>query len=181
MRAGETVAVHGCGGVGLSAVQIAVASGARVVAVDVSPQALELARAMGASELVAAGPDAAAQVRELTGGGAALSLDAVGHPDVCVASIWSLARRGRHVQVGLLPPAMGRAVVPMERVIGHELEVLGCHGLAAHHYPALLDLVRSRRVRPDLLVTRELSLEQAGPALTAVGQAPGIAVLRPNG
>lgn len=102
--AGQWVAVHGCGGVGLSAVMIAAAAGARVVAVDIAPGALEPARRFGAARCLDASavPDTAAAVREVTGGGAHLSLDALGSPATCAASVGSLRRRGRHVQVGLL-------------------------------------------------------------------------------
>ena len=103
-----------------------------------------------------------------------MSLDALGSPGTCAASVRSLRTRGRHVQVGLLP---GGAHVPMDRVVARELAVLGSHGLAAHAYPALLDLVVSGRLRPDLLVTRELALADAGAALAQVGAAPGIAVI----
>ncbi|MFJ8766893.1 zinc-binding dehydrogenase [Streptomyces clavifer] len=176
---GEWVAVHGCGGVGLSAVMIAVASGARVVAVDVSPHALELARAFGAAVCVdasayPAGADEA--VRELTGGGAHLSLDALGSPVTCAASVRSLRRQGRHVQVGLLPPAAGDPVVPMARVIGLELEILGSHGMAAHDYPPMMDMVRAGTLRPDLLVTSSITLDAAPAALAAMGGAPGAGV-----
>lgn len=178
VRAGEWVAVHGCGGVGLSAVQVAVAAGARVVAVDVSPGALALAGRLGAEHLLdARDTDVSAAVLELTDGGAHLSLDALGSPATCAGSVASLRPRGRHVQVGLLPPAAGRASVPMERVVALELEVLGSHGLAAHAYPELLALVVSGRLRPQDLVTSELTLEQAGAALREVGAAPGIAVV----
>ena len=118
VRPGEWVAVHGCGGVGLSAVQVAVAAGARVVAVDVTPGALELAAACGAEHVVdGSTTDVPVAVAELTGGGAHVSLDALGAAGTCVDSIRSLRRRGRHVQVGLLPPAVGRPEVPMELVI----------------------------------------------------------------
>ena len=131
MRAGEWVAVHGCGGVGLSAVQIAVAAGARVVAVDVTPAALELARALGAEHTRRRRRGRRPRSSpELTGGGAHVSLDALGAAVTCANSIRSLRPRGRHVQVGLLPPAQGRPEVPMERVIGLELQVLGSHGMA---------------------------------------------------
>ena len=73
-----------------------------------------------------------------------------------------LRRRGRHVQVGLLPPAQGRPLVPMERVVALELEVLGSHGMAAHAFPALLELVAAGRLRPDLLVTREVGARRGG-------------------
>jgi alcohol dehydrogenase len=175
VAAGEWVAVHGCGGVGLSAVMIAAASGARVVAVDVSPAALDLARTFGAAHCLNASevPDAAAAVRELTGGGAHLSLDALGSPVTCAASVGGLRRRGRHVQVGLLPQD---PVVPMGRVIGLELELLGSHGMAAHAYPRMLEMVRAGVLRPDLLVTSTITLDAAPAALEAMGTTPGAGV-----
>jgi D-arabinose 1-dehydrogenase-like Zn-dependent alcohol dehydrogenase len=178
VRPGEWVAVHGCGGVGLSAVQVAVAAGAQVVAADVSAGALSLASALGAAAVVdASSADVVDAVREATGGGAALSLDALGSPETCVNSVLSLRPRGRHVQVGLLPPAAGRPLVPMERVVALELELLGSHGMAAHAYPEMLSLVATGRLRPDLLVTREIDLDAAGAALAEVGRTPGITVI----
>ncbi|MFD9189050.1 zinc-dependent alcohol dehydrogenase family protein [Streptomyces phaeochromogenes] len=175
---GEWVAVYGCGGVGLSAVMIAAAAGARVVAVDLSPRALELARRFGAAECVEASRDArpeeaAAAVRELTGGGAHLSLDALGSPATCAASVGGLRRRGRHVQVGLLPQD---PTLPMSRVIGLELELLGSHGMPAHAYPPMLESVRAGVLRPDLLVTSTIPLDAAPAALAAMGTAPGAGV-----
>ncbi|GAB3355515.1 zinc-binding dehydrogenase [Modestobacter lapidis] len=177
VRPGEWVAVHGCGGVGLSAVQVAVAAGARVVAVDVSPAALDLARQLGAEHVVPGTADVPGAVTELTGGGAHVSLDAAGSAVTCVNSIRGLRPRGRHVQVGLLPPAVGRPEIPMELVVAGELAVLGSHGMAAADYPPMLSLIAAGRLRPDLLVTRELALADAGPALAAVGREPGIAVV----
>ncbi|MCQ9135422.1 zinc-dependent alcohol dehydrogenase family protein [Streptomyces hilarionis] len=178
LAAGEWVAVHGCGGVGLSAVMIAAASGARVVAVDVSPRALDMARRFGAAECVDAArvPDTAQAVIELTGGGAHLSLDALGSPATCAASVNGLRRRGRHVQVGLLPSPDGRTPVPLARAIALELELLGSHGMAAHAYPEMLELVRSGALRPDLLVTSTITLDDAPAALAALGTAPGAGV-----
>ncbi|MEV2229011.1 zinc-dependent alcohol dehydrogenase family protein [Streptomyces phaeochromogenes] len=175
---GEWVAVYGCGGVGLSAVMIAAAAGARVVAVDLSPRALELAREFGAAECVEASRDArpeetAEAVRELTGGGAHLSLDALGSPATCAASVGSLRRRGRHVQVGLLPQD---PTLPMSRVIGLELELLGSHGMPAHAYPPMLESVRAGVLRPDLLVTSTIPLDAAPAALAAMATAPGAGV-----
>ncbi|MEU5396686.1 zinc-dependent alcohol dehydrogenase family protein [Streptomyces tibetensis] len=175
IAAGEWVAVHGCGGVGLSAVMIAAASGAGVVAVDVSAQALDLAREFGAAQCLDATsvPDTAAAVRDLTGGGAHLSLDALGSPGTCAASVNGLRRRGRHVQVGLLPSPDGTTPVPMARAIALELELLGSHGMAAHSYPPMLELVRSGVLRPDLLVTSTITLEEVPAALAGMGTAPG--------
>ncbi len=180
VAAGQWVAVHGCGGVGLSAVMIAAASGARVVAVDVSPGALELARTFGAAECVDASrvPDTAAAVRDLTGGGAHLSLDALGSPATCVASVNGLRRRGRHVQVGLLPSDTGATPVPMARAIALELELLGSHGMAAHAYPPMLGLVRAGTLRPGLLITSTIGLDAVPAALESMstGTAPGAGV-----
>ncbi|GLZ03177.1 alcohol dehydrogenase [Actinomadura sp. NBRC 104412] len=173
---GEWVAVHGCGGVGLSAVMIAVAAGARVVAVDISAGALDLARDLGAAAVVDASDpatsDPATAVREITGGGAHVSLDALGAPATARASVECLRRRGRHVQVGLLPPAAGRADLPMDRVIALELEILGSHGMAAHAYEPMLEQVRAGTLRPGALVHRIIGLDEAPAALAAM-DAPG--------
>jgi alcohol dehydrogenase len=159
--------------VGLSAVMIAAAAGARVVAVDVAPEALALAKGFGAEVTVdARAEDPVRAVREATGGGAHLSLDALGSAATCGASIRGLRPRGRHVQVGLLPPDLGHPRLPMARVIALELEVVGSHGMAAHDYGELLGLVASGRIRPDRLVTRRIGLDEAGPALAAMGE-PG--------
>ena len=125
---GEWVTVVGAGGVGLSTVMIARALGGRVVAVDRNPEALAAAADLGAEHMVLAdGSDIPAAVADLTGGGSHVSVDAVGSEDTCADAILSLRRRGRHVQVGLLPPINGHPRVPMERVIGWELDVLGSH------------------------------------------------------
>ncbi|MEU4406139.1 alcohol dehydrogenase catalytic domain-containing protein [Streptosporangium sp. NPDC023963] len=180
VRPDEWVAVHGCGGVGLSAVMIAAAAGARVIAVDVSAGALELARRFGAVACVGAEPpeaEVAARVRELTSGGAHVSIDALGGPETCVASIESLRRRGRHVQIGLLP---GLTPLPMGRVIGYELELLGSHGMAAHAYPAMLEAVAGGTLSPDALVTRSIGLDEAGAALASIGSVPGVTMILPS-
>jgi len=94
------------------------------------------------------------------------------------ASIEGLRRRGRHVQVGLLPQ---RPVVPMERVIGWELEVVGSHGMPAHAYEKMVSLVATGALRPAELVTGELALADAPAALAAMDgpTPPGIRVIRP--
>lgn len=175
VAAGQWVAVHGCGGVGLSAVMVAVSDGARVVAVDVSPAARQAALDLGAE--VAVDPtglmpeEVAARVAEETGGGAHVSLDALGSPATAVASVLGLRRRGRHVQVGLLLAGDARPALPMDRVVAWELELYGSHGMAAHEYPAMLERVASGRVAPERLVTRTIGLDEAGAALAAMGRA----------
>lgn len=177
---GDWVAVHGCGGVGLSAVLIAAAVGARVIAVDVSPAALARAVELGAGATVdaraaAGAPDGvAAAVRALTGGGGAhVSLDALGSPATAVASVRCLRPRGRHVQVGLLLGAESTPPVPMDAVIAGELEIHGSHGMAARDYPAMLDLIAAGVLRPDRLVARTIGLADAGRALADLGEPGG--------
>lgn len=183
-RAGEWVCVVGCGGVGLSSVMVARSLGARVVAVDLSADALALATTMGAEHVVDASvaDDVPAAVVALTAGGADVSVDAVGSATTCADAVLSLRRRGRHVQVGLLPGALGHPPVPMERVIAYELDLLGSHGMAAADYPRLLDLVRDGRLRPGLLVTRTVGLAEAGAELARMdaSRAAGITVVDPR-
>jgi D-arabinose 1-dehydrogenase-like Zn-dependent alcohol dehydrogenase len=181
---GQWLAVHGCGGVGLSAVMIGVSVGARVVGVDVNPAALELAEQFGAVATVnaASTPNVAAAVRELTDGGAHVSLDALGSAATCMASIRSLRKRGRHVQVGLLAGADARPGVPMGRLIAHELEIVGSHGMAAHDYGEMLAQVESGRLAPDRLVSGRIGLAEAGEALAAMsgaGTPAGMTVILP--
>lgn len=166
---GDWVAVFGCGGVGLSAALVACALGARVVAVDVSAAALIRASECGAEATVLSS-DPVAQVRELTGGGAHVGVDALGSPATAEASIRSLRRRGRHLQVGLLLGDAARVGFPMDLVVTHELEIYGSHGMAAHEYPAMLRLVADRAVPLDRLVGSVISLDEAPAALMAMDQ-----------
>jgi alcohol dehydrogenase len=184
VAAGEWVAVHGCGGVGLSAVMIAVAAGARVVAVDVSETALNAAIDLGAAATVdGSAPDVAGRVIEVTGGGAGLSIDALGSAETAFNSIASLAKRGRHVQVGLMVGGDARAPVPMDLVVARELEIVGSHGMAAHDYAAMLSSVVDGRLDPSRLIGRTITLDEASAALMAMdGPQPvaGMTVILPG-
>jgi len=173
LQPGQWLAVHGCGGVGLSAVAIGVALGARVVAVDLSAAALERASRLGA-EVVVRSADPVAAVREATEGGAHASVDALGSPTTAAASVRSLRRRGRHLQVGLLLDPAGTPL-PMDLVVAHELELYGSHGLAAADYPAMLALVASGAVRLSDLVGAVIGLDEAPAALMALDQLTGAA------
>ena len=179
---GDWVSVYGCGGVGLSAVMIAGALGARVVAVDVAPAALALAAELGAEATVDASTTvAAAAVHDVTGGGAQVSMDALGSSVTAVASVRSLRRRGRHVQVGLLLGEQAHPPLPMDLVIGRELEIFGSHGMAAHEYPAMLALIESGALQPDRLVGSVIGLDVVPAALMAMDgppSGPGITVAR---
>lgn len=177
-RPGEWVAVHGCGGVGLSAVMIAAALGANVVAVDIAPDKLAFARALGAAVTIDATKvdDVAGAVIAATGGGAHVSLDALGHATTCVNSINGLRTRGRHVQVGLMLAEHGTPPIPMGRVIGRELEILGSHGMQAHRYDAMLAMIRSGTLAPQKLIGRQIGLAESIPALMAMDRFEGTGV-----
>ena len=180
VRPGDWLAVHGCGGVGLSAVMIGAALGARVLAVDVSAAALARARELGAEAAVDAGADGTASaIEEITGGGAHVSIDALGSPALAADSVRCLRRRGRHVQVGLLPG--GPVPLPMDLVIARELEIYGSHGMAARDYPAMLRMVADGTLRPALLTGDVIGLDGVGPALAAMdgpGTTAGMTVVR---
>ena len=174
VTASDHVAVFGCGGVGLAAIMIAAARGAHVVAVDISQAALELAEAVGAHDTVLS-PDPAPHVRELTDGGAHVSVDALGGTQTCRAGIESLRPRGRHVQVGLMVGADANAAIPMALVLAKELELYGSHGMAARDYPAMLAEIANGTLRPDSLVTARVGLDAlAGPTglLAQMGTTP---------
>ena len=163
---GDRVAVFGCGGVGLSAIQIAIALGAEVFAVDVSGVARRRAADLGA---VALAPDGVVeQIIELTGGGVHVAVDALGSTATELAAVRSLRRRGRYVQVGLMLGADARAPLPWDLVVAYELEVYGSHGMAARDYPAMLSMVAAGILRPAELVGRVISLAEAPAALMAM-------------
>jgi alcohol dehydrogenase len=179
----DWVAVHGCGGVGLSAIMIAVSRGARVVAIDTSPAALEFARSLGAVETIdAGGADVPAAVRQLTSGGADISVDAFGGVITCQNSILSLRKRGRHIQVGLMVADDDPAPIPMSHIIAAELEIYGSHGMAAHDYPELLADISAGRLDPGQLVAEHISLDDAATRLATMDQrhAAGITLIKLN-
>ncbi|MHB1384030.1 MAG: zinc-binding dehydrogenase, partial [Bellilinea sp.] len=161
--AGQWVAVHGCGGVGLSAIMIARAVGARVVAVDISDDKLELARAFGADAVVNAKrvEDVVGAVKDLTGGGAHVSLDALGSLSTCFNSVANLRKRGKHIQVGLMLGGQNHPPVPMDKVIANELEILGSHGIQAYRYPALMEMIAAGKLHPERLVQKTITLDEA--------------------
>ncbi len=169
---GDCVAIHGCGGVGLSATMIAAALGATVIAVDIEDERLQLARDFGARMTVNArtNPDVVREIREMTGGGALVSIDALGSQVTSRNSIRCLRKRGRHVQIGLTLADEADVSIPMNAVIAKELEIVGSHGMPAHRYADLLRMITSGLLRPGRLVGRTVALEEAGAELEAMGR-----------
>jgi alcohol dehydrogenase len=179
---GEWVAVFGCGGVGLAAVMIAKAHGAKVIAVDISPAALDAAKRAGADySMNPTELDVESEIQRLTSGGVHLSVDALGSIPTSSAAVASLRAQGRHVQIGLLPPAMiqNRATIPMHLVIGRELKILGSHGMSASDYPRLLSEIASGTLTPQNLIGSRISLVDAPAALMELSNssATGVTII----
>jgi len=172
VTAGQWVVIHGCGGVGLSAIMIACALGANVVAVDISDNKLLLASELGAVATLNAGAvgNLAGAVRDLTGGGAHVSVDAIGSAEVCFNSIDSLRKRGRHVQIGLMVGDSNKPRIPMDKVLANELQVVGSHGMQAHRYVEMLEMISAGRLSPEKLIGRTIGLDESIEALTSMGE-----------
>ncbi len=178
VQPGEWVAVHGCGGVGLSAIMIASAMGANVIAIDLSQEKLGLARDCGARAGIDAAKtgDVVAAIREMTRGGAHVSMDALGSPRTCFNSIAGLRRRGRHLQVGLMLGEHARAAIPMDKVIAHEIEIRGSHGMQAHRYGPMMEMILAGRLQPQKLIGKTIRLDEAPEALMAMDSFAGTGI-----
>jgi alcohol dehydrogenase len=169
---GQWVAVWGCGGVGLSAIMIAQALGARVVAIDIADDKLEFARSLGAEAVVNSrtAPSAVEAVRDLTGGGPHVSIDALGHPQICFDSISSLRKHGRHIQIGIMEAGQHHTAIPIDLVIGRELSILGSHGMQAHRYPELFRMMETGNLQPQKLIGKTIPLESAAAELAGMNE-----------
>jgi alcohol dehydrogenase len=173
---GEWVAVHGCGGVGLSAVAIAAALGASVVAIDINPEALARARELGATYMLDVGrhDDVGGAVRELTAGGAHLSIDALGSAETLRNSLRSLRKLGRHVQLGMPVGAHARFELPLlEFVYARQISIAGSRGMAANRFGALFEMVVAGRLDPARLVTGTIALSGVADALARMDRFTG--------
>ena len=173
---GEWIAVHGAGGVGLSAIMIAAAFGANVVAVDIDDAKLAFAQSIGAGHTVnsRAVENTIEAVKEITKGGAHVSIDALGSPETCFNSIACLRKRGRHIQVGIMEAEHHKPRIPMDLVIGRELEILGSHGMQAYKYPEMLEMILSGKLRPEKLIGKTVSLEESLEELTQMNNFRGV-------
>lgn len=179
LKPGEWLAVHGCGGVGLSAVMIGQALGARVLAVDINEEALAMARALGANATLNPSDvdDAGLAVREITSGGSHVSVDGLGITETITNSLRSLRKLGRHVQIG---QPLGRHATPplplLETVYARQISILGTRGIAASRFSALLGMIAGGRLDPARMITRRIALSEAGTALKAMDGYTGAGV-----
>jgi alcohol dehydrogenase len=168
LQAGDFIAIHGCGGVGLSAIMIAAAVGAIPIAIDIDQHKLEFAKSIGAAFTINAQelnqvPEA---VIELTKGGADVSVDALGSWETCRNSIRCLRKQGKHIQLGLMAGSEANPPLPMGEVIAKELQLIGSHGMQAHQYPIMMDWISSGKMHPEKLLGRIITLEESCQELT---------------
>lgn len=167
VSAGQWVAVHGCGGVGLSAVMIANALGANVIAIDIDNDKLDFAKSIGAIEGVNSkeNTDVVAAVKEISAGGVHISLDALGSRETCFNSVGNLRKRGKHIQIGLMLADDLNPPVPMHTIIANETEIIGSHGMQAYEYGPMLEMIKYGKLKPERLIGKTISLEESTKAL----------------
>ena len=153
------VAIHGCGGVGLSAIMIAAVYGANVIAVDINKENLQKAKSFGADYTInATKEEVVDKVREITNGGANLSMDALGSHETSTNSINCLAKKGKHIQVGILG-SENNIIVSTADLIAKEIEIIGSHGMPLADYTIIFDLIASKKIDLSLLIDRTVKLE----------------------
>ena len=157
---GQSVAIHGCGGVGLSAIQIAKALGAKVIAVDITEEKCRFAADLGADITInATDKNVVEVIKDMSGGGVHVSIDALGHSATCLNSIRSLRKRGKHIQVGLMVDEHALPEIPMPEIIANELEIIGSHGMQAHKYPEMFELIKTKGILLDRMIFDIIALE----------------------
>ena len=156
----DWIVVHGCGGVGLSAIMIAHAIGSKVIAVDINDEKLTFAKSIGAIATINSinSKDVIGEIHEITRGGAHLSIDALGNPDVLLNSISCLRKRGRHVQIGIMPVEHIHSKIPIDLIIAKELEIVGSHGMQSHRYHEMLTMIMEGKLHPEKLVSCTVGL-----------------------
>jgi alcohol dehydrogenase len=169
---GQYVAVHGCGGVGLSAIMIAQALGAQVIAVDINDESLKLAKNLGAIATINASQndDIVEQVKSLSHGGVHVSIDALGSDITCYNSVSNLRKRGKHIQVGLMTGKHKNSKIPLDKVVSDELEIIGSHGMQAYKYPDMLEMIKNGKLHPEKLIEKTISLQEATIALPGMNK-----------
>jgi D-arabinose 1-dehydrogenase-like Zn-dependent alcohol dehydrogenase len=163
LLAGESIAIYGCGGIGLSAIQIAAAAGAHVIAVDIDDKKLEFAKSVGADHVInGKTTDPIAAVKDLTRGGADVAVDALGIATTCRNALMSLRKRGRHIQIGMTTQQeKGEISLPIDHIIVMGLHIMGSGVIPAWRYPVMLRMVETGKLSPRKLVTQTIPLEQA--------------------
>lgn len=166
VKAGDWVAVFGCGGVGLAAVDIASAMGANVIAVTRSQEKLDMATRLGAVHTVKAGDHAAEEIKEITGGGVHVSVECLGTAATWMPCIMALRKRGRVVRLGMTgAEERGILPIPADMIVGMEIEIVGSYGMQARCYPEMLNMISAGVISPSTLVVEQVPMEGASGVL----------------
>ena len=178
LTGGQWMAVHGCGGVGLSAIMIGCALGANVIAIDIDEEKLKLAKSIGAIAGInsANEKNTAEKIQHISHGGVHVSIDALGSIETCFNSISSLRKRGKHIQVGLMLADMKNPKVPMNQILSKELEILGSHGMQAYKYPEMMEMIIQGKMNPEKLIGRFINLEDAVSELMEMNKFKGTGI-----
>lgn len=159
IKAGETVAIFGIGGLGISAVQLAHAFGALdVYAVDINADKLSLAKTYGAIPIDARSSDAVAEIRRLTGNkGVDVALELIGLPGTMQQAVQCLAVMGRAVVVGISDKPF--EIDSYRELLGKEAEVIGSNDHLLQELPLLIELARRGKLNLAQVVTRTIALD----------------------
>jgi alcohol dehydrogenase len=180
LKPGEWLGIWGGGGVGMAALMLGRAMGARVALADVVAEKLDLARVLGAEAVIDASDARAADaMREATGGGVDVAIEALGLPVTTANALRSLRKLGRMVQVGMPAGDHVRMTLPWDAVYGGQLAVYGTRGMPAHRYPSLLDFLAATRLDLAPMIARRVGLSDASAELARFDAPapPGIAVI----
>jgi alcohol dehydrogenase len=171
LGAGDWLAIHGCGGIGLSAVHIGDALGANVIAVDLTDEKLSLAEDLGAVERVNAAEvdDVPGEIEAITDGGADVSVDALGIPDTCQNSVNCLDTTGQHVQIGMTTmEEEGQITLPTDAMVLNEIEFIGSLGMQPPRYDEIFRMVDRGSLEPARVVSERVGLEDISGKLDAM-------------
>ena len=182
IKPGHKIAIFGCGGLGASAVQIAKAIGAEVVGLDIQISALSWVKRLGADiTFNLKDPLWKKELLAWSTEGVDITIDAVGASSIIESGLSILKRRGKHIQVGLMPASLGQPVLPMHKVIAHELELIGSHGIQAFRYRDMFTFLEKSNIALKELITREVDLEGAIPLFTKMNENKnsGVIIIRP--
>ncbi len=181
LQAGEWIAIHGSGGLGLCLAHIANAIGAKVIAVDINDEALNLAREYGAHVTInSREKDAVQEIMEITDGGAHVAVDALGIAITCQNSLKSLRKRGRHLQLGLTTKdEKGVVPLPVDLIVLKELQLVGSSNMPVSRFPDLMRMVESGILQPEKMITKTVSIEEAADILVDMSEfkTPGLTVV----
>ena len=173
VQAGDTIAVFGCGGLGMNVLQCALALGANVIAVDVSEEKLGTARFLGAGAMINARSTGRVdkEIKKLTGGGVDVAFECIGKPDTMRTAFESVRRGGRLCVVGF---CTDEVKLPLSKLMYYEIEVVGSLGCPTVEYPRLIEMVRRGRIKLDPMVTARMPLEDINDAFDLLRRGEGL-------